>query len=158
MNASQQEDFLLRQVAAVGAALARILGLRRGGAADEARAALDHAYGLLLGTRSDLLRTIDVASAAALVDAPDAILALAQLSAEEAEQDDDADRRAALRVRAAALAIEALLRDEAHRDAREFLAGIAPAVDPRAFTHDQRVFVSELDRLGRRGERPPRRQ
>ena len=40
MNASQQEDFLLRQVAGVAAALARILGLRQAGAADAARVEL----------------------------------------------------------------------------------------------------------------------
>ena len=92
----------IAQVLAIGAALARILGLWRGGAVDYARVGLDSAYGLLLGTRSDLLRTLDVATAAALVDAPDAILALARLSAEEVEQDGDADRRAGLRLRSVA--------------------------------------------------------
>jgi hypothetical protein len=145
VNASQQEDFLLRQVAAVGAALARILGLRRGGAADEARAELNHAYGLLLGTPSDLLRTVDVASVAALVDAPDALLALARLAAEEAEQEGEAERRAALRLRAAALAIEALRHDDAHRAARDFLAGIVPLVDSRAFTRDQRGVLAAAE-------------
>lgn len=107
MNASQQEDFLLRQVAGVAAALGRILGLRQAGAADAARVELEGAYALLLGARSDLLRTVDVATAAALIDAPDAIRALARLAAEEAEQEPDAHRRANLRWRAAALEAEA---------------------------------------------------
>lgn len=111
MNASQQEDFLLRQVAAVGAALARILGLRRGGAVYEARVELERAYTALLGTRSDLLRTVDVATVAALIDAPDAIRALARLAAEEAEQEPDADRRVNLRRRSAELEAEARRRE-----------------------------------------------
>lgn len=114
MNASRQDDFILRQVAAVAAALARILGLRRGGAVEEARSALDRAYLEFLGPRSDLLRTVDAATAAALIDAPDAIRALARLAAEEAEQAGDGVRRAALRLRSGALEAEA-----SHREARQ---------------------------------------
>lgn len=111
MNASQQEDFLLRQVAGVAAALARILGLRQRGAVDAARVELEGAYALLLGARSELLRRVDAATAAALIDAPEAIRALARLAAEEAEQEQDADRRAALGRRAAALEAEARRRE-----------------------------------------------
>lgn len=107
MNASQQEDFLLRQVAGVAAALGRILGLRQGGAAEAARVELQGAYALLLGSRSELLRRVDAATAAALIDAPEAIRALADLVTEEAEQEPDAHRRANLRRRAAALEAEA---------------------------------------------------
>jgi hypothetical protein len=89
MSASQQEDFLLRQVAGVAAALGRILRLRQGGAAEAARLELEGAFALLLGTGSDLLRAVDAATAAALLDAPDAIRALARLVAEEAEQEPD---------------------------------------------------------------------
>ena len=107
MNASQQDDSLLRQVAGVAAALGRILGLRQAGAADAARVELEGAYALLLGQRSDLLRAVDTATAAALIDVPEAIRALADLVAEEAEQEPDPDRRAVLRRRAAALKTEA---------------------------------------------------
>jgi len=115
MNASQQEDFILRQVAGVAAALGRILGLRQAGAAEAARVELERAYALLLGARSDLLRRVDAMTAAALLDAPDAIRALARLAAEEAEQEPDADRRAILRRRGAALEAEARRREAGPR-------------------------------------------
>jgi hypothetical protein len=72
---------------------------------------------------------VDPATAAALVASPDAILALARLSAEEAEHEADADRRSALLLRALALGHEALERDEAHHAAGEFVALVAQLVD-----------------------------
>lgn len=115
LNASRQDDFILRQVAAVAAAIARILGSRGGGAVEEARSELDRAYAEFLGPRSELLREVDAATAAALIDAPDAIRALARLTAEEAEQEGDADRRATLRLRSVALEAEASRREARQR-------------------------------------------
>lgn len=121
MSSSRQEDYLIRQARIVAAMLARILGLRTGGSAEEARAELENAYGLLLGPQRDLLRSVDSTTAAALLASPDAILALARLTLEEAEQTEDQGRAQALRRRALELGLEAANRDSASEEARAFL-------------------------------------
>ncbi len=143
MGGSSHEDYLLRQVKAMAAILARILGLRTNGEMEEARLELDRAYGLLLGSRSDLLRKVDPQTAATLLASPDAILALAQLTSEEAAQDGEADRCAELRVRAVELGIEAAQRDNGNRAIRDFLAGLAPMVDCQQLTLQQREILAD---------------
>jgi hypothetical protein len=124
MSSSRQEDYLIRQARIVAEMLARILGLRTGGRTEEARAGLENAYGLLLGPQGDLLRRVDSPTAAALLASPDAILALARLTLEEAEQATDPGRAEALRRRALELGLEAAKRDSASEEARSFLLAL----------------------------------
>jgi hypothetical protein len=142
MSSSHHEDYLLRQIKVVGEMLARILGLRLSGKGDEARTELDKAYELLLGPRTALLRRIDAPTAAALLGSPDAILALARLFNEEADQCGDADRGMSLRVRAVALGVEAAQRDNANEAIRDFLAGLARVVDLQQLTPRQRATLA----------------
>ena len=85
--------------------LARMAGLRLGGDIDEARAELERAYSLLLGSQGALLRQVDSATAARLLGSRDRIAAFADLLDEEAEQEVDEARRAALRGRVRELRI-----------------------------------------------------
>jgi len=107
MSGLKREDYVLRQVRAVAAMLARIAGLRIDGATDEARLELERAYSLLLGPRGDLIRRVDPKTAATLLGSPETIQTLAQLLREEAAQEPDADRKLALEARAAELASQA---------------------------------------------------
>lgn len=138
----RSRDYLLRQVDGVAAMLARILGLRTGGNNEEAAAALQDAYGQLLGTRSEILRRVDAATAASLLGSAGAVLALARLTNEEAEQEMDAERSAALRLRAVELGLEAAQRDEEDPGIRSFLGGLAPLVDQRRLTDAQRAALA----------------
>ena len=124
MSSSRQEDYLIRQARIVAAMLARILGLRTGGSTEEARAELENAYALLLGPQGELVRRVDSTTAAALLASPDAILALARLTLEEAEQAGDPGRAEALRRRALELGLEAANRDSASEEARAFLLAL----------------------------------
>ena len=104
MSGLKREDYVLRQIRAVAAMLARIAGLRLDGAIEEARTELERAYSLLLGPKSDLIRRMDAKTAATLLGSPDAIFTLSQLLREEAALESDPDRRASLEARAAELA------------------------------------------------------
>lgn len=110
MSGSQREDSLLRQIRAVAAMLARIVGLRMTGQSEEAKAELERSYTMLLGSQTELVRRVDSSTAAKLLGSPDRILAFAQLLNEEAAQDGDETRAARLRVRAAELSAEAARR------------------------------------------------
>ena len=101
MSGSQREDSLLRQIRAVAAMLARIAGLRIAGQMEEAKAELERAYTMLLGSQTDLVRRVDSSTAAKLLGSSDRIQALAQLLDEEAALEGDEIRAARLRVRAA---------------------------------------------------------
>jgi hypothetical protein len=98
-----RDDYVVRQLRIIAAMIARMTGLRLDGQFDEAKAQLEEAYGLLLGERAGLIRAIDARTAAQLVGSKEGVLALADLVAEEAEQEPDESRRALLRERAAAL-------------------------------------------------------
>lgn len=67
MSSFRQEDYVLRQIKAIAAMLARIVGLRLGGGIEEAWNELERAYALLLGPQKDLARTIDSSTAAVLL-------------------------------------------------------------------------------------------
>jgi hypothetical protein len=108
MSPSRTDDYILRQIQVVGQMLARAIGLRVQGQQEEARAELEQCLELLLGPQAMLVRTLDVGTAAACLNAPEMIVAYAQLVAEEAAQERDDDRRAGLRARAVALAETAL--------------------------------------------------
>jgi hypothetical protein len=142
MTSSYREDYLLRQVKALGAILARIVGLRLGGDMEEARGQLQIAYDLLFGPRSELLRGLDSGTAATLLDSSEAILALAELTNEEAAQHEDAGGSGALQVRAMELGIEAAQRDNKSAAIRAFLAELIPKVDRKQLTPEQRQFLS----------------
>jgi hypothetical protein len=107
MSGLRREDYVLRQVRAVAAMLARIAGLRLDGAIEDARQELDRAYSLLLGSRAELIRRMDAKTAATLLGSPETIVTLSQLLREEAALENDADRRGALEARAAELAAQA---------------------------------------------------
>ena len=145
MTSSYREDYLLRQIKALAVMLARIAGLRLGGNMEEARAQLQIAYDSLFGPRGELLRGLDSRAAATLLGSPDAILALAQLTNEEAAQHGDAAYGAALRVRAAELGVEAARRDRQNTAIRAFLAALAPEVDQEQLTPEHRQFLAGLE-------------
>ncbi len=104
MSPARSSDYILRQIEIAGQMLARAIGARRLGQNAEAGAQLAQTYELLLGPQALLVRALDVESAAACLVSPEMIVAFAQLVAEEAAQATDADRRAALKARAIALA------------------------------------------------------
>jgi len=97
----------MRQVRAIAAMLARIVGLRLSGETDQARAELERSYSLLLGSQGELLRQVDSSTAARLLGTYERVLAFAQLLDEEAEQETDERRRSHLRERAMELRVEA---------------------------------------------------
>jgi len=103
MSPSQRDDYILRQARAIAAILARIIGLRLEGNPEQARAGLEEAYTMLLGSQSGLIRRVDSATAAKLIGSSEKILSFAQLVEEEAEQEGDESRRALLRARATEL-------------------------------------------------------
>lgn len=103
----QTDDYLMRQVQAVAAMIARIAGLRIEGSVDEARLVLEQAYGVLLAGRAGLVRRLDAATAASLLGSPERILCLARLLEEEGRLEGDAT----LHARAIELTREALRRD-----------------------------------------------
>ena len=107
MNGSQREDWLIRQTKAIAAMVARIAGLRAGGAVDEARAELEKAHHELAGTQADLVRRADPKTAAMLLGTPDRVELFTRLLDEEAALEPDAARARDLASRAAALRREA---------------------------------------------------
>ena len=107
MSGLRREDYVLRQVRAVAAMLARIAGLRLDGAIEEARLELERASSLLLGSRAELIRRMDAKTAATLLGSPESILTLSQLLREEAALESDADRKAEIEAHAAELASQA---------------------------------------------------
>lgn len=126
MSGSYREDHLERQIRAVANMLARILGLRVAGRREEARAELERAWQDLEGTHGALLRRLDPASAATLLDSPGRILAAARLTAESAVLEDDGPRAEALRRRAVALGLEARRRSPGHPEIESFLERHTP--------------------------------
>lgn len=103
MTPSQRDDHLMRQVRGVANLLARSIGLRTSGDVALAAAELEKAYAALLGSRGPLVRRVDPSTAARLLGSREHILAFTQLLDEEAEQEGDLERSAALRRRAADL-------------------------------------------------------
>jgi hypothetical protein len=142
MSGAYRQDYLLRQVKAAAEMLARIVNLRSSGNTEEARAQLQAAYDSLLGSRGDLIRGLDSAAAATLLTSPEAILALARLTNEEAEQHWDRDQSRELRLRAMELGIEAAQRDNKSAAIRTFLAGLLPMVDRQELTRERREFLA----------------
>jgi len=98
-----RDDFLMRQAQAIAAILARVVGLRLDGNPDEARAGLEEAYTMLLGSQSGLIRRVDTSTAAKLIGSSEKTLSFASLLEEEAEQEPDEGRKRLLRARAAEL-------------------------------------------------------
>jgi len=98
-----RDDWVLRQAQAIAAILARVIGLRIEGDSEQARAGLEEAYGMLLGSQSGLIRRVDSATVVKLIGSSEKTLAFASLLAEEAEQEPDEGRKTMLRARAAEL-------------------------------------------------------
>lgn len=140
---SSHEDYMLRQVRGIAAMLAAILGLRTAGKIDEAKAELEKTYGLLLGPGSDVFRRMDPQTAATLLSSPDAILAFAQLTREEASQQTDAGLGAALLLRALELGIEAARRETDSKAIREFLGELTRLIDRRKLTNEQERILAD---------------
>src|SRR2546428_13890882 len=97
----QREDYMSRQIRAIAAMIARMMGLRLSGEAEKAKLELEEAYTLRLGPQAALVRRVDAATAARLIGSREKVLSFAQLLEEEAEQESDEGRRAFLRERAA---------------------------------------------------------
>ena len=96
----RREDPLLRQLQAVAAMLAHVVGFRVSGRVEEARAELENAYAALLGSRGELIRRVDERTAARLLGAREAAVAFADLLTQEAMLEEDPGRRAGLEERA----------------------------------------------------------
>ena len=103
MSPSARDDYILRQAQALAQILARIVGLRLDGNPEEARSGLEEAYTMLLGPQSALIRRVDPSTAAKLIGSSEKTVTFAALLEEEAEQEGDESRKAALRARAVAL-------------------------------------------------------
>jgi hypothetical protein len=98
-----RDDYLMRQAQAIAAILARVIGLRLEGDLEHARAGLEEAYSMLLGSQSGLIRRVDSATVVKLIGSSEKSLAFASLLEEEAEQEPDEGRKERLRARAAEL-------------------------------------------------------
>jgi hypothetical protein len=103
MSPSQRDDYVLRQARAIAAILARIVGLRLEGNPEQAKAGLEEAYTMLLGSQSGLIRRVDTGTAAKLIGSSEKIISFAELIEEEAEQETDSSRSALLEARSAEL-------------------------------------------------------
>ncbi|MGE5176538.1 MAG: hypothetical protein ACM3JJ_09210 [Hyphomicrobiales bacterium] len=93
MTPLRQRDFVMRQVEAVAAMLARLIGLRTEGRLEEARAELERAYELLLGSEAPLVKRMDAETAVALIGVPEKAALYARLLGEEAAQTEDPAER-----------------------------------------------------------------
>jgi hypothetical protein len=143
MSPLKRDDYLVRQVKALAAVLARLAGLRLSGNIEEARAELTKAYSSVLGTQADLLRRVDSQTAAKLLGAPERILALAQLLNEEAEQEGGGERGKALRLRALELGIAAARRTPENEEVRKFLRDVALHANRELLQPDDRIVLEE---------------
>jgi len=103
VSPSARDDYILRQAQALAQILARIVGLRLDGNPVDEKAGLEEAYTMLLGPQSALIRRVDASTAAKLIGSTEKTLTFAALIEEEAEQEGDESRKAALRARAAEL-------------------------------------------------------
>ena len=98
-----RDDWVIRQAQAIAAILARVIGLRLEGDLEQARAGLEEAYAMLLGSQSGLMRRVDSATVVKLIGSSEKTLSYASLLEEEAEQEPDEGRKERLRARAAEL-------------------------------------------------------
>ena len=144
MIGSRYDDYLMRETRAVAAIVARIMGLRVAGKEEQARAALEEALAGLLGPQEDLVRRLDAATAALMLASPEKVLALARLTAEEAEQEEDAGRGARLRSRALELALEAMLMRPDDREAVAVVVELARFTDPSGLAPERRRLLEEI--------------
>jgi hypothetical protein len=90
-----EQDYILRLAKQLAAMLARVLGLRREGATEEALAELDGAYGELFGLPPGLVDVIPAAELARLLSDPQKIAMMAELLAAEASALEAAGRQEA---------------------------------------------------------------
>ena len=81
---SSQEDFLLRELRKVAEMIARALGFRSKHDLPAARAELDRAHSILLGSQAPLLRALDIESVVRLVNSSRKLAMLARLTAVDA--------------------------------------------------------------------------
>jgi hypothetical protein len=144
MSPLKRDDYLVRQVKALAAVLARLAGLRVSGNIEEARAELERAYSSVLGSQAELLRRVDSRTAAKLLGPPERILAMARLLNEEAAQEDDAARSASLRFRALELGLEAARGSPQNEAVREFLREMAPRADRERLSPEDRAALDEI--------------
>jgi hypothetical protein len=126
----EQRDYIMRQVKVVAAMIARMTGLRAGGAHEAAHEELERAYDELLGTEAPLVRRVDAATAVLLLGPPERVAAYARLLIEEATQSGDAAQQADRRGRAVRLALEAARVHGNNEAIRSLLAELAPGNPP----------------------------
>jgi hypothetical protein len=134
-----RDDYIMRQVEAIAAMLARIAGLRLEGRMDEASAHLEQALGLLLDDKADLIRKVDSATAARLLRTPARILLYARLLREGASPGGRTPPRVA------ELVLEALRRDPDSAEARDLLKELRPSVDREQLGPAYRVEFDQAD-------------
>jgi len=105
----ERQDLLARQIRDVAAILARAVGLRLEGDAEEARAELERAYAVASGSEGQavLLRCLDPSGVAQLLPSAESLAAFAELAREEARQSIDPAAGAELTARAEGLLGEA---------------------------------------------------
>ena len=106
-----RRDWVQRMIEQLAAAVARIAGLRRAAALDEARAEVAAAASSIAGVDPAMVAGVDSASVTALVRDPDRLAVLARLLLERASIEADAGdaaSAAAWRQRAVEIGIEAV--------------------------------------------------
>lgn len=79
-----EQDYILRLAKQIAEAVARMMGLRKGGRPDEALVVAEGAYGDLLGLPAGLIDRIDAATLARILGAPDKCRVVADLLEAEA--------------------------------------------------------------------------
>ena len=122
LRTRSQDDWIMRQIQAVAAAIARALGRRQAGEHLEALGEVERAHAELLGNAHALVARVDAATAAHLIGDARVLGALAQITREEGrirEEMGDAEGAERLARRARELARQALQRDPELAAARE---------------------------------------
>jgi hypothetical protein len=147
LRTSSQEDWILRQLQALAAALGRLLGRRQAGEHAEALVEVDAARRALLGNVHDLVASVDSATAAHIVGDPRLLLGLARLANEEAlvrRALGDAQRATSSIRRAMELAIESATRDPTLDAPRELARSLATELDPEQLAPQYRARLGSL--------------
>ncbi len=108
--AYREKDYVLRQIAILARVLARVLGLKEAGRAEEARLEIERGAGTVLGLEYKTLERLDVVSAVTLLRQRERIEAYARLLETDADlpghppgTSEEGARSSWLRDRAAAL-------------------------------------------------------
>lgn len=150
---SSQQDYLLRMLQQVAAAIARMLRRKNAGDFVGARQELNAAISELLGPSAQLAPFMDSRTASGLVSDPRMLTSWALLLRQDAELVRLLSNESAARAteqRALELLLEARIRTpELNDEAREALRELIPRVDPHALASRYRDAIGALPPLDR---------